>query len=113
MKKHNYTLLVSTTTTLIVLLSVTPAMANDENPFQMQKVQRESTADQRLAYGMCGACGGRCGGMMDSMMMGGAMPRARDPAQLPQPESAGAKLVTQYCTQCHGLPDPKQHKDDH
>ncbi|MDY6799512.1 MAG: SHOCT domain-containing protein, partial [Pseudomonadota bacterium] len=30
-------------------------------------------------------------------------------AELPEPNSAGAKLVTQYCMQCHGLPSPKQH----
>ena len=43
---------------------------------------------------------------MEGMMMGGAMPRGADPAQLPEPQSAGARLVNQYCTQCHGMPTP-------
>jgi cytochrome c5 len=30
-------------------------------------------------------------------------------AQLPQPESAGARLLTQYCVQCHHLPSPAMH----
>ncbi len=52
---------------------------------------------------------GRCGGMMEGMMMGGEMPRGVDPAQLPEPQSAGARLVGQFCTQCHGLPTPDLH----
>ena len=39
----------------------------------------------------------------------GGMPPAVGPAELPEPNSAGAKLVTRYCSQCHGLPSPKQH----
>ena len=46
---------------------------------------------------------------MDGMMMGGEMPRGADPSQLPEPQSAGARLVNQYCTQCHGLPMPALH----
>jgi hypothetical protein len=29
--------------------------------------------------------------------------------QLPQPESAGAKLTVAYCVQCHNLPNPAMH----
>lgn len=62
-------------------------------------------SSQKLAQGTCGGSWeGRCGGMM-----GGAMPPALGPAQLPEPDVAGAQLLTQYCTQCHGLPNPKQH----
>ena len=34
------------------------------------------------------------------------MPRGVDPAQLPESKSTGARLVNQYCAQCHGLPTP-------
>jgi cytochrome c5 len=113
MKKYTHSLLRSTTITLVTSLTAMPVLSADENPFEMRKVQRPTANDQRLAQGMCGACGGnwegRCGAMMDGMMMGGAMPRALDPTQLPEPDASGARLVTQYCTQCHGLPSPKQH----
>ena len=107
MKKRNHTLLSATTITLVASLAVTPVISADENPFQMQEVQRSTEVEQRLAQGMCGSCGGnwegRCGGMM------GGMPPAVGPAELPEPDVAGAQLLTQYCTQCHGLPSPKQH----
>ncbi|MBC8284559.1 MAG: cytochrome C [Nitrospinae bacterium] len=28
---------------------------------------------------------------------------------VPEPESPGAKLYLEKCTQCHGLPGPKRH----
>jgi cytochrome c2 len=31
-------------------------------------------------------------------------------AQLPSPKSRGAKLVVQYCVQCHNLPNPAMHE---
>ncbi len=31
------------------------------------------------------------------------------PAQLPQPDSRGARLVALYCVQCHNLPNPAMH----
>lgn len=40
-------------------------------------------------------------------MMG--RPTAIGPAELPDPNSDGAKLVTEFCVQCHDLPSPKQH----
>ena len=108
MKKRNPTFPAGTAAALLASLAVTPVMAIDENPFQMREVKRPATSDQKLVQGMCGGCGGnwegRCGGMM-----GGAMPGALGPAQLPEPDGAGARLLTQYCTQCHGLPSPKQH----
>ncbi len=108
MKKRTRTLLGGTTTALVAALAAAPAIAADENPFQAREIQRPAGSDQKLAQGMCGASGGnwegRCGGMM-----GGMMPSAPGPAELPEPNSAGAKLVTQYCMQCHALPTPKQH----
>jgi hypothetical protein len=108
MKKRNHISLGAAATTLVVSLTSLPALSADENPFQVREVERPAGSDQKLAQGMCGTCGGnwegRCGGMM-----GGAMPRALGPAQLPEPDAAGAKLLTQYCNQCHGLPSPKQH----
>ncbi len=106
MKKRNPTLLSGTTIALVASASLTsmPALSTDENPFQMREVQRLTANDQRLAQGMCGGSWeGRCGGMM------GGMPPAVGPAELPEPDVAGAQLLTQYCTQCHGLPSPKRH----
>ena len=34
-----------------------------------------------------------------------------NPDDLPDSESPGAKLVENYCTQCHSLPDPMRHSD--
>jgi len=64
----------------------------------------------KMMQGRCGGSmmQGRCGSMMGGMM-GGAMPRATGPAEMPDADSAGAKLVSRYCTQCHDLPSPKLH----
>jgi len=50
-------------------------------------------------------------GTLEGIMMGGEMPRGADPAQLPEPQSAGAHLINRFCTQCHGLPTPDLHTD--
>lgn len=89
-----------------ICLSTAQVAQADGNPFEMRISPKESAAGQKLA---CGMCGGRWGGMMEGMMMGGEMPRSVDPAQLPEPQSAGAQLVNQYCTQCHGIPAPALH----
>lgn len=36
-------------------------------------------------------------------------PAGLNPADLPAPESPGAKLVLQYCGQCHAVPSPSAH----
>jgi len=59
--------------------------------------------------------GGR--GMMDQgamkemmkRMMGDQLPPGIDAADLPGPQSQGAKLLAHYCTQCHDLPPPVLH----
>ena len=38
-----------------------------------------------------------------------ALPPGTDPADLPDPNSAGAKLVVKHCAQCHPLPTPLAH----
>jgi len=38
-----------------------------------------------------------------------ALPPGVAPESLPEPNSAGAKALTQYCTQCHALPSPAMH----
>lgn len=35
--------------------------------------------------------------------------RALAPGTVPEPDSPGAALFQQTCSQCHALPDPKQH----
>jgi len=50
-------------------------------------------------------------GMMNGMncMMGNSMPQGIDPQLLPEADSKGARLLTQYCSQCHGVPGPGMH----
>lgn len=49
--------------------------------------------------------------MMGGMggMMRNRMPAGINPAQLPEPKSEGARLLGQYCSQCHGVPGPGLH----
>ena len=37
------------------------------------------------------------------------LPPAIEPKNLPDPASDGARLTTQYCVQCHYLPNPRMH----
>lgn len=37
------------------------------------------------------------------------LPPSIEPAQLPEPQSAGAQLAARYCVQCHYLPNPQMH----
>ena len=37
------------------------------------------------------------------------LPPSIEPAQLPEPESEGARLTARYCVQCHYLPNPQMH----
>ena len=63
-------------------------------------------------YGMPPPMMGGMGGMHRNMMqrmMRGALPYGTDPALLPEPRSAGAHLLQQFCMQCHNLPDPRLH----
>lgn len=63
--------------------------------------------------------GGMMGGpmMMDrddmrammNRMMGGQLPPGIAPQDLPDPQSEGARLLNNYCTQCHNLPGPGMH----
>lgn len=64
----------------------------------------------KLACGMggMGMMGGPHRNMMQQMM-GGLLPPGVDPALLPEPDSAGAHLLQQFCTQCHNLPGPGMH----
>lgn len=42
-------------------------------------------------------------------MMGALLPPGINPENLPDPQSTGAQLLAQYCTQCHELPGPGMH----
>ena len=52
--------------------------------------------------------------MMSGGQMGGGMMMQTSPGnvppELPDPQSEGAQLVTQYCGQCHAPPAPSAHK---
>lgn len=47
-------------------------------------------------------------GMMKEMM-GAQLPPGIDPRDLPEATSNGARLLGQYCTQCHEMPGPGMH----
>jgi hypothetical protein len=38
------------------------------------------------------------------------LPPTFEPRQLPAPNSRGARLLVQYCVQCHNLPNPAMHE---
>src|SRR5215470_4349143 len=38
------------------------------------------------------------------------LPPTFEVSQLPSPKSRGAKLMVQYCVQCHNLPNPAMHE---
>ena len=40
------------------------------------------------------------------------LPPSIEPAQLPEPDSEGARLTALYCVQCHYLPNPQMHTAD-
>jgi len=46
---------------------------------------------------------------MMKRMMGDQLPPGINAADLPDPQSQGARLLTRYCTQCHDLPSPTLH----
>ena len=46
---------------------------------------------------------------MMQRMMGDQLPPGIDAADLPDPQSQGARLMARYCTQCHDLPPPVLH----
>lgn len=85
----------------------------DENPFSSQTIPKNVYTDGKLAKGMCGCrMQGRCSGNMGKMSnMGnmGNMPRGISPTMLPNPDSDGAKVLINTCSQCHGLPAPGLH----
>ncbi len=67
-----------------------PATAGDCGPMPDKKALREALAELMRAW----------------------VPPRSEPSALPEPNSRGAKLLTTYCTQCHGLPDPKSYSGD-
>ena len=92
---------------VVMALAALPILAQQTSPATDKPTQAN------MGRPMMGCCmGGMCGGWMEGMMMGGAMPPARDLTHLPEAGSGGAKLVNQYCTQCHGLPSPQQHSTE-
>lgn len=53
--------------------------------------------------------GGHMGGMHGMHGMTHTLPPPLDPATLPEPASAGARVLTYYCSQCHYPPSPGMH----
>ncbi len=84
----------------ISLASFTVLQA-DDNPFNLKPFSKSASDMTKVAMG-------RCGGNMEGMC-GMNMPHGISPTMLPEPESIGAKAVTEYCTPCHALPAPGMH----
>lgn len=63
--------------------------------------------------GSCYSMGSMMGGGMNQGdmkdMMGAQLPPGIEPKELPEAQSNGAKLLVQYCSQCHDLPSPSMH----
>lgn len=59
--------------------------------------------------GMMGGYGMGRGMMGGGGMMQGVVPPGVRPSQLPEPRSRGARLLREYCQQCHNLPSPAMH----
>lgn len=58
------------------------------------------------------ACGDGGNGSRMMRMMGQQsmeLPDGVPAADLPAPESRGARLAARYCSQCHGIPSPRRH----
>ncbi len=93
---------------IAISLSALAGVYADSNPFEMKLFSPQFTdsGGSKVAamQGMCGGMKeGMCGGMMESM------PISIDAALLPDPQSAGAKSLKQFCTRCHGLVGPGLH----
>jgi hypothetical protein len=103
------------------LSTVAALSACQENPFRREEHKSFVEPEEKPERDISGSCGGRweggCGtrmerrrgGRMKGMMMGGRIQHGIDPAQLPDRDSEGSRLLIKYCTQCHGLPDPGRH----
>jgi len=96
--KSNKRLIIGLT---LLLTGVGGLLAIRSNPVQMG------------AMGMMqGGRGMMAQGTMKEMMkrmMGDQLPPGIDAADLPDPQSRGARLMARYCTQCHDLPPPELH----
>ena len=89
-------------------------IAQTADPQERQRLMQEHWQgmyqDMQTMRGMGWMWGG--GPMMGpGMMRGGMMPGGPAPSAkaLPDPDSAGAKLVSTYCVQCHATPQPALH----
>jgi len=65
----------------------------------------EPQADALLARAQQRWAGSPYGPMLERIL-----PPGFEPAQLPEPQSAGARLTLHYCVQCHNLPNPAMHE---
>jgi hypothetical protein len=88
-------------------------IAQTTNPQERERLLQEhwqsTYRDMQTMRGMGWMWGG--GPMMGMGTMRGGMMHGPAPSAnaLPDPDSAGAKLVSTYCTQCHATPSPTLH----
>ncbi|GAV20669.1 hypothetical protein MMIC_P1641 [Mariprofundus micogutta] len=68
-----------------------------------------SMDDMGMMQGGMGMMGQGAMKEMMKRMMEDQLPPGIDEADLPEPKSQGAQLLTRYCVQCHDLPPPVLH----
>lgn len=90
---------------------IAQATAPQERQRLMQEHWQSMYEDMQTMRGMGWMWGGGGHTMGPGMMRGGMMPGgpAASAKPLPDADSAGAKLVSTYCIQCHAAPQPSLH----
>src|SRR5262245_44954991 len=82
---------------LISALGAIPAAAADKGQAGSPEVARAKYLWSKSPHGR---------------MLERILPPSIEPAQLPEPDSEGARLTARYCVQCHYLPSPQMHTAD-
>jgi hypothetical protein len=83
------------------------SLARDESP--LRRVQPAS-ADSKMTAGQ--TTNQNSMQQMMRAMMSGVVAPGINPGDLPDPSTEAAKLVVEYCAQCHDLPSPLMHSSD-
>ena len=88
-------------------------IAQTTDPQERQRLMQDHWQTMYQGMQTMRGMGWMWGGPMmgPGMMHGGMMPKGPAPsdAPLPAPDSAGAKLLSTYCVQCHAAPQPTLH----
>lgn len=110
-------------TTMVLLAACTPAGVTDHRrsaqppmPAQLVMARGPMMGGMRGPWWARGMHGGPprggWGRMRHGMMQRRGTPQSTPEAETPATQSDGARVFARYCTQCHRLPDPRQHRPD-